>query len=67
MECKTNGYKLTLSGQIKYLGIYLDMFLNGQYQSKLTMQKLARSRLYFEFPNAFTFQFLKRIAFKCLQ
>ena len=40
---RLNGYKLTLSDQIKYLGIYLDKYLNGHYQSKLTMQKLTRS------------------------
>ena len=39
---RLNGYKLTLSDQIKYLGIYLDKYLNGHYQSKLTMQKLAK-------------------------
>ena len=38
-----NGYKLTLSDQIKYLGIFLDGYLNGHYQSKLVMQKLARA------------------------
>ena len=38
-----NGYKLTRSDQIKYLGIYLDKYLNGHYQTKLVIQKLARS------------------------
>ena len=37
-----SGYKLTLSDQIKYLGIYLDKYLNDHYQLELTMQKLAR-------------------------
>ena len=40
---RLNGYKLTLSDQIKYLGLYLDKHLNGHYQSKLVMQKLARA------------------------
>ena len=40
---RLNGFKLTLSDQIKYLGIYLDKHLNGHYQSKLIMQKLARA------------------------
>ena len=38
---RLNGYKLTLSDQIKYLGLYLDKHLTGHYQSKLVMQKLA--------------------------
>ena len=38
-----NGYKLICSDQIKYLGIYLDKYLNGHYQTKLVIQKLARS------------------------
>ena len=40
---RLNGYKLTRSDQIKYLGIYLDKYLNGHYQTKLVIQKLARS------------------------
>ena len=40
---RLNGYKLTLSDQIKYLGLYLDKHLTGHYQSKLVMQKLARA------------------------
>ena len=40
---RLNGFKLTLSDQIKYLGIYLDKHLNGHYQLKLIMQKLARA------------------------
>ena len=40
---RLNGYKLKLSDQIKYLGIYLDKYLNGHYQSKLVIQKLARA------------------------
>ena len=40
---RLNGYKLRLSDQIKYLGIYLDKYLNGHYQSKLVMQKLVRA------------------------
>ena len=40
---RLNGYKLTCSDQIKYLGIYLDKYLNGHYQTKLVIQKLARS------------------------
>ena len=35
------GYKLKLSDQIKYLGIYLDKYLN--YKSKLVIQKLVRA------------------------
>ena len=38
-----NGYKLYLSDQIKYLGVFLDRFLNCHYQSNLFMQKLARA------------------------
>ena len=34
-------YKLTLSDEIKYLGIHLDKFLNGHYQSQQVL-KLAR-------------------------
>ena len=37
------GGVLKLSDQIKYLGIYLDKYLNGHYQSKLVIQKLARA------------------------
>ena len=33
----------TLSNCIKYLGLYLDKQLTGNYQSKLVMQKLARA------------------------
>ena len=40
---RLNGYKLHLSDQIKYLGIFLDRFLNCHYQSNLLMQKLARA------------------------
>ena len=40
---RLNGYKLTPSDQIKYLGLYLDKYLNGHYQTKLVMQTLARS------------------------
>ena len=40
---RLNGYKLSLSDQIKYLGIYLDKYLNGHYHSNLVMQKLARA------------------------
>ena len=40
---RLNGYKLICSDQIKYLGIYLDKYLNGHYQTKLVIQKLARS------------------------
>ena len=40
---RLNGYKLTLSDQIKYLGFYLDKHSNGLYQSKLVMRKLARA------------------------
>ena len=29
--------------EIKYLGFYLDKYLNSHYQSKLVMQKLARA------------------------
>ena len=39
---RLSGFKLTLSGHIKYLGIYIDKH-NGHYQSKLIMQKLARA------------------------
>ena len=39
-----NGYKLILSDQIKYLGLYLEKHLIDQYQSKLVIQKLARAR-----------------------
>ena len=41
---RLNGYKLRLSDQIKYLGIYLDKYLNGHYQSKLVM--LSKVRYY---------------------
>ena len=27
----------------RYLGVYLDKYLNGHYQSKIVMQKLARA------------------------
>ena len=37
------GYKLRVSDQIKYLGIYLDKYINGHNQSKLVMQKLVRA------------------------
>ena len=40
---RLNGYKLRPMDEIKYLGIYLDKHLNGHYQSKLVMQKLARA------------------------
>ena len=40
---RLNGFKLTLSDQIKYLGIYPEKHLNGHYQSKLITQKLARA------------------------
>ena len=40
---RLNGYKLHLSDQIKYLGIFLDRFLNCHYQSNLLVQKLARA------------------------
>ena len=40
---RLNGYKLSESDQIKYLGIYLDKHLNGHYQSKIVMQKLIRA------------------------
>ena len=40
---RLNGYKLTRSDQIKYLGIYLDKYLDGHYQTKLVIQKLAIS------------------------
>ena len=40
---RLNGYKLTLSDEIKYLGIYLDKYLNGHYQSQQVMHKLARA------------------------
>ena len=40
---RLNGYKLKISDQIKYLGIYLYKYLNGHYQSKLVIQKLARA------------------------
>ena len=38
-----NGYKLTLSNHIKYLGIYMDKCLIGHYKSNLVMQKLAQA------------------------
>ena len=38
-----NGFKLHLSDQIKYLGIFLNRFLNCHYQSNLLRQKLARA------------------------
>ena len=38
-----NGYKLTCSDQMKYLGLYLDKYLNGHYQARLVIQKLGRS------------------------
>ena len=34
---RLTGYKLTLSDQIKYLGLYLDKHLTGHYQSKLVI------------------------------
>ena len=41
---RLNGFKSTLSDQIKFLGIYLDKHLNDHYQlPKLIMQKLARA------------------------
>ena len=40
---RLNGYKLKLYDQIKYLGMYLDKYLNGHYQSKLVIQKIARA------------------------
>ena len=33
----------TICDQIKYVGIYLDNHLNGPWQPKLIMQKLARA------------------------
>ena len=36
LQIKNNGWN-------KILGIYLDKYLNGHYQSKLVMQKLARA------------------------
>ena len=40
---RLNVYKLTLSDVIKYLGIYLDKFLNGHYQLQQVMHKLGRA------------------------
>ena len=40
---RLDDHKLKLSDQIKYLGIYLDKYLIGHYQSKLIIQKLARA------------------------
>ena len=38
-----NGYKLTRLDQRKYLGIYLDKYLNGHFQTKLVTHELSRS------------------------
>ena len=43
MDRTPNGYKLTLTDVIKYLGIYLDKFLNSHYQLQQVMHKLARA------------------------
>ena len=43
INIRLNGYKLRPMDEIKYLGIYLDKYLNGHCQSKLVMQKLARA------------------------
>jgi hypothetical protein len=40
---KLNGLKLTVSRYIKYLGVYLDDTLSGQYHCALLINKLARS------------------------
>ena len=40
---KLNGLKLTVSKYIKYLGVYLDDTLSGQYHCALLINKLARS------------------------
>ena len=38
-----NGHKILLSDETKYLGIYLDKYLNGHCQSEIIMQKLAQA------------------------
>ena len=43
LNIRLNGTKLTLSDQIKYLGIYLDKHLNGQYHAEYVMKKLVRA------------------------
>lgn len=42
-KIKLNGIKLQPCKEIKYLGIYLDENLNGNFQSQLVLKKLVRS------------------------
>ena len=43
IDIRLNGHKLTLSNHIKYLGIYLDKYLNGHYHAECVMNKLIRA------------------------
>ena len=42
-KIKMNGVKISPSKQIKYLGIFLDSHLNGDYHCKLLLNKLKRA------------------------
>ena len=43
IKIKLNGHRLFPSNQIKYLGVYLDEYLNGRFHCNLLLTKLKRS------------------------
>ena len=42
-KIRLNCHELLLHDDIKYLGIYLNKYLNDYYQSKIVVQKLAKA------------------------